>query len=311
MRETEKRWWAAPAALGLLFLAAALFIPSFRQPKMYLTILKNGAYNGIMALGLLFVLLSGEIDLSISAQLSFFGVLCAMLLKKGVPIPLAVLAMLAAAALVGCLLGTVVGRLRVNSVIATIALGVALEGLTYILAGGVPVYNLPEGFTSLTSYKLFQLSQPTLAWFLLTLLTALILRQTYWGRFFYAVGRSPMAAERAGVPVWKTKQAAFALCSLYCGVCALVYIAQIGLAPLRDSSNANVSILAIAALGGVSFSGGRGRVVPVFCAAVFLSALTSIFIVLRMPSYYQNCIKGAIIFFAVLTKMPRPKFCPP
>lgn len=311
MRETGKRRWAAPAVLGAAFLLAALCIPSFRHPKIYLTILKNGAYNGIMALGLLFVLLCGEIDLSVSAQLSFFGVLCAVLLKKGVPVLLAALVMLAAAVLVGFLMGAAVGRLRVNSVIATIALGVALEGLTYILADGMPVYNLPEQFTALASWKPLRLSQPTIAWFLLALFTALVLRQTYWGRFFCAVGRNPLAAERAGVPVARTKEAAFALCSLYCGVCALVYTAQIGLAPLRDSSNAGVSVLAIAALGGVSFSGGRGRVVPVFCAALLLSGLSSAFIVLRVPSYYQNCIKGAIIFLAILTKIPGSKFCPP
>ena len=108
MRETGKRRWAAPAVLGAAFLLAALCIPSFRHPKIYLTILKNGAYNGIMALGLLFVLLCGEIDLSVSAQLSFFGVLCAVLLKKGVPVLLAALVMLAAAGLVGSLMGAAI-----------------------------------------------------------------------------------------------------------------------------------------------------------------------------------------------------------
>lgn len=301
---TRKRYhvWMPPLMLAVVIGIAYFTVRGFDRPQMYLTILKNGAYSGILALGILFVLICGDIDLSLGAQMCFYGVLCAVCLKRGVPILLAILLTLAAALFVGCFLGTAVGRWRVNSMIATIAMSVTLEGLTFILAGGVPVYNLPDTFEALAGHKLLQLPQPTLVWFLLALLTALVLHQTYWGRFFYAVGCNAAAAEKTGVSIARTKTAAFALCSLLCGICSVVYIAQIGLAPLEDSSDINISVLTIAALGGVSFSGGRGRVVPVFCAAVLLSALTSMFIVLRVPPYYQNCIKGAIIFVAVLTK---------
>lgn len=305
MNRKRYRAWMPPLLLAAVVVIAYFTIRGFDRPQMYLTILKNGAYNGILALGVLFVLICGDIDLSLGSQMCFYGVLCAVSLKRGVPIPLAILLTLAAALLVGCILGTAVGRWRVNSMIATIAMGVMLEGLTFILAGGVPIYNLPDGFEALAAHKLFHLSQPTLVWFLLAGLTALILHQTYWGRFFYAVGCNAAAAEKTGVSIARTKTAAFALCSLLCGICSVVYIAQIGLAPLENSSGADISVLTIAALGGVSFSGGRGRVVPVFCAALFLSALTSMFIVLRVPPYYQNCIKGVIIFVAVLTKIQK------
>ena len=274
--------WVPVLMLAALFAAAYLAIPGFQQPRIYLTILKNGAWNGILALGLLMVLICGDIDLSIGAQMSFYGVLCALAMKRGIPISLSVLLTLIAALGAGCFLGTAVGRFRVNSVIATIAMTITLEGVSQIITRGIPVYNLPDAFVEGAVHKFLGLSQPTLVWFLLTGLTALFLRQTYWGRFFYAVGSNRDAARRAGVPIAGTKTV---------------------LAPLNAGSGAHISVLTIAALGGVSFSGGKGKVLPVFCGALFLSALTSIFIVLRVPPYYQNCIKGSILFVAALTKM--------
>lgn len=297
------RTWAPVLMLAALFAAAYLVIPGFQQPRIYLTILKNGTYNGILALGLLLVLICGDIDLSIGAQMSFYGVLCAIAMKRGVPIPFSILLTLAVALGIGCFLGTAVGRFRVNSVIATIAMTITLEGLSQIVTKGVPVYNLPDAFVEQSTRKLFGLSQPTLVWFLLTVLVALFLRQTYWGRFFYAVGNNAAAAQRAGVPIARTEAVAFAGSSLLCALSGIVYISHIGLAPLNAGSGAHISVLTIAALGGVSFSGGKGKVLPVFCGALFLSALTSIFIVLRVPPYYQNCIKGSILFVAALTKM--------
>ncbi|MEY8389131.1 ABC transporter permease [Oscillospiraceae bacterium 38-13] len=295
--------WVPVLMLAALFAAAYLGIPGFQQPRIYLTILKNGAWNGILALGLLMVLICGDIDLSIGAQMSFYGVLCALAMKRGIPISLSILLTLIAALGTGCFLGTAVGRFRVNSVIATIAMTITLEGVSQIITRGIPVYNLPDAFVEGAVHKFLGLSQPTLVWFLLTGLTALFLRQTYWGRFFYAVGSNRDAARRAGVPIAGTKTVAFALNSLLCAVSGIVYIAQIGLAPLNAGRGAHISVLTIAALGGVSFSGGKGKVLPVFCGALFLSALTSIFIVLRVPPYYQNCIKGSILFVAALTKM--------
>ena len=193
---------------------------------------------------------------------------------------------------------------RLFTMIATIATSVTLSGLTYILAGGQPIFDLPT-LPVRAPVRLLGISLPALIWILVAVLAALVLRQTYWGKFFYAVGCNVTAAERAGVPAERTKMVAFSLCSLCCGICAVVYISQLGFSPLEAGQESTNSVLTIAALSGVSFSGGRGRVIPILCATLLMSALTSVFIVLRVPTYYQNCIKGVIIFAALITKIEK------
>ena len=294
-----------PVAILAVLLGVAYFtVTGFDRPQIYLNILKNASYNGMIALGLLFVLICGDIDFSIGAQMSFYGVLFGLIIKNRGGIPLAAAATLAVAVLLGCAQGALVGRYRINSMIATIATSVMLSGLTYILAGGQPIFDLPQ-LPVRASARFYGISQPALIWILVAVLAALVLHQTYWGKFFYAVGCNATAAERAGVPAARTKMVAFSLCSLCCGICAVVYISQLGFSPLEAGQEATNSVLTIAALGGVSFTGGRGKVFPILCAALLLSALTSIFIVLRVPTYYQNCTKGVIIFLALITKMEK------
>ena len=294
-----------PLILLLVLGVAAFTVPGFDKPQIYLNILKNAAHAGIMALGLLFVLICGDIDLSVGAQMSFYGVVLGLLLKTvGLSLPLAIGLTLVLAAALGCLQGVLVGRFRFHSMISTIACGVTLSGLTYILADGLPIFDLPG--LPVSSASPLGLSWPALILVLVAVLAALVLHQTYWGRFFYALGCNAAAAERAGVPAARSKMLSFSLCSLCCGICAATYISQLGFAPLEAAGQeATTSVLTIAALGGASFSGGRGKVVPILCAALLLSALTSIFIVLRVPTYYQNCIKGLIIFIAISTKLAR------
>lgn len=293
------------ALLAVVFWISFYIVPGFNQSWLIPVVTQNASYHGIIALGLLPVLISGNIDLSVGAQMSFYGVLCAVCIKNGWSILPAVCVTLLSALLIGCIQGAAIAGWHLNSILVTISMSMFLIGVSNGLNRGSVILNLPIGLVRLGQFEALGLSLPTLVWIGAALLMALILRQTYWGRFFYAVGFNALAAERAGVPILQTKMVAFGLSSIFCAVSSLVYISQLGFAPLSNGQDATYSVLTIAALSGVSFSGGRGKVSLVMLGALMASALPPLFTLAGVPTYFQNCIKSLILFAAISTNFPK------
>ncbi len=293
------------AALLVLLLVCRAFVPGFHRAGMYFNILTQASITGILAIGMLFVLICGNIDLSIGAQTALYGVLCVYLMKQGVPLPTATLLTILCALVLGGTLGWLIQTRRLNSMVATIAAAVTLQGVTYIVARGLPLFNIPIALERMVSYKIGRLSFCALLFAGIILLAGLILHHTYWGKFFYAVGSDEDTAERAGVPVCRTRVLAFALCSLFCACGAIAFTGRIGLASLDAGGESVLDVMTAAALGGVGFQGGRGKILPVVCATLLLATLSTAFIGLRTPSYYQNLIKGGILFLAISTKITK------
>lgn len=297
-----------PIALVAISLLLQLLInPTINIPGNLLNILKQSSYSGIMAIGMLFVLIGGDINLSIGAQFAFYGVLCSNLMtRQAVPILAALILTMLTAAILGCATGYLIEYFRLNSMISTIALAVTVEGLTFVLAGGIPIFNLPEKFIRYNTIKPYNLSLSVVVLALLGLIAAFILHKTFFGLQLYAVGSDQLAARRMGVSVLWTKMIAYSLCSVATSVSAITYIGWIGTAPLTISFNAELDVLTAAALAGVGFSGGRGNVLPTIISAIFLGVVSALLISLNLAPYYQNIIKGAILFAALLTKSPTP-----
>lgn len=292
--------------VGTAFCIVVLVVPGMHQSWLVPSILRNSAYNGVIALGLMPVLICGEVDLSVGAQMTFYNSLCAALMMKGdVSVPTAILLTLIASIVVGCIQGAVVARWRLSSILVTIATTMVLLGASSALNRGGTILNLPKQLMALGDIKVLGLSMPAMVWFLSAVLMALVLYQTYWGRFFYAVGHNEAASDKAGVPILQTKMVAFALTGLFCALSGVAYISQLGFAPLSNGQETLHSALTVAALGGVSFTGGRGKVLLVLLGGLMLSALTTIFSVIQVPVYWQNCIKGAILFAAIFTNISK------
>lgn len=293
------------AALLALLLVCRACVPGFHHAGMYFNILTQASITGILAIGMLFVLICGNIDLSIGAQTSLYGVLCVYLMKQGIVLPVAMLLTMACALLIGGTLGWLIQTRRLNSMVATIAAAVTLQGVTYIVARGLPLFNIPGSLERMVSAKLGRFSFCSLLFAGTVLLAGLILHHTYWGKFFYALGSDEHTAQRAGVPVRRTRMLAFALCSLLCACGAIAFTGRIGLASLDAGGESVLDVMTAAALGGVGFQGGRGKILPVVCATLLLATLSTAFIGLRTPYYYQNLIKGGILFLAISTKITK------
>ncbi len=301
------RDFVSVALLALTIVASYFFVSGFNQPGMYFSIMTQAAIVGILALGMLFVLVCGDIDLSIGGQSTLYSILCAYFLKNlSMPLLAAIVLTLLAAALTGLLIGWGIDCLTLNPMVATIAAAVTFSGLANIISRGFPIFNLPESLLALSRLTLGMLSVPAALFALLTLLTVFILRYTYWGKFFYAIGSNAAASEKAGVPVRRARMYAYMLCSVFCAVAAIAFVGRVGTATLSMGDSYVLDVLTIAALAGVGFSGGRGNVLPIVCSAFLLTTLTSAFSALQVAFFYQDLLKGAILFFAISTKSRKP-----
>lgn len=285
----------------LIGVPCSLLLPHFGRLNNYLSILKQSSFMAILSVGMLMVLITGEIDLSMGAQFGFFGMLCAFLLKTRLPIPLALLITLLAAALMGGLIGWAVSLFSGKSLLLTIAISLVVRGLSYMISSGIPIYWLPTAFTRAMGTQLGGISVSVLGAAVCGVLGALILHYTYLGKYFYAVGANLYAAVQSGISVRSTKVKAFILCSLFTALGSIFYLGWIGSATLSTGNGMELDVLTAAAIAGVGFDGGKGKVVPTITGALFLGVLSAAFIALNVASNYQNVLKGFILFSAILT----------
>lgn len=289
--------WLAGSLLLLLTLGY-LPIPGFQHLGMYFSILTQSSVVGVMALGMLFVVICGDIDLSIGSQVAWYGMICTHAAQR-MPLLLAVCVTLVVAVVYGLLVGYCTERFHASAVVTTIAGGALLSGITTIIVKGIPVFEIPELLERLVAIKLWNFSFVSLMFLLLACIAVVILHFMYIGKQFYAIGSSKTDAKDAGVNVQGTRMIAFACCSLYCAVGAIMMIGRIGVASIDAGFSTVLKVLAILALAGARLSGGRGSVVRTVCAAFWISAITAMLLALRIPSYYETLLYALILLVAM------------
>lgn len=289
--------WISGSIL-LLLLLGSIPVPGFQHIGMYFSILTQASVMGIMALGMLFVVICGDIDLSIGAQVAWYGMICTHAAAR-MPLLLAVCVTLIAAVCYGLLIGYCTERFHSSAVVTTIAGGALLSGITNIIVKGIPVFEIPLFLEKLVSIKLWKFSFVSLMFLLLACISGVILHFMYIGKQFYAIGSSKTDAKDAGVNVQATRMIAFACCSLFCAVGAILMIGRIGVASINAGWDTVLKVLAILALGGARLSGGRGSVVRTVCAAFWISALSAVLLALRIASYYETLLYALILLLTM------------
>ena len=281
------------------YIAAAASVPSFGTLNNLQMILKQASFLAMTSLGLLCILLVGEIDLSIGTQFAFYGVICGFLYANTNSLFLSFALTLLTAIIVGFIIGYTISKLESNGFLLTIGVSAFLTGAIQMLLSKKDILKMPDSFADFINHGVLGISFPIIVMIVVAVLLALFLRYTYFGKYIYAVGSNESAAEKSGISVDKTKMMAFALGSLIAAVSAIVYVGRIGTAGNYASSNLDTNILASVALGGASFNGGYGKVLPVIFGSIFISLLSSILIALNIAFFYQQFIKSAVLIAVI------------
>jgi ribose/xylose/arabinose/galactoside ABC-type transport system permease subunit len=281
--------------LGVL----AVFAPRFYQGDKFLNILVASAPVLVAAVGMTFVILSRNIDISIGSQLSICGVVAGLLAKTGLPMPLVAAATMAVGSAMGALNGLFVAILGLPSIVVTLATMVMLrEGLRW-WREGESVKNLPPDF------QWFGLGQSGGQWIIIgiALCTFAVfawgLRYLSAGRAVYATGSDPDAAWLVGVRPQRVVFWVLTLMGALTGLAALVNAVRFPQVDPLAGTGMELQVIAAVVVGGVAISGGRGTLAGVLWGVVLLGTIGSALVFLGAEAYWEKALQGAIILIAV------------
>jgi len=292
--------------------AFGLFIPKFLQIGIFLNILEQSTFVGVIAVGLSLTLIAGEMDLSVESVMALAAMLVALTFGTGgagggleldpawLAFPVSLAMALGVGAAVGALNGLLVVRFEINAFIVTLASYIWGRGLVVALSGGRSVYGLPDALRGVAVQRL--LGVPLLAWVLIAvyLVFSFLLAKTPFGRHLFMIGGNAVASNRAGIRVARNVILAFLLSGMLAGLAGWL------LASRTAGATANLGIgmlfqaFAAVVIGGVSLRGGVGRLSGVFAGVLLLSSIQTAINVMGMPPHYTMMIQGLLVLTAVL-----------
>lgn len=280
--------------------AMSLASPVFLTKQNIEAILLALSVEATIAVGMVNLLISGGLDLSVGSTLAFTGVVTGLALNAGTPVVFAVILGLMAALGVGFANGLLVAKMKINPFIVTLGSNMAVRGLLLVLAQGRAVLNLPPEFTIIGQGRLFGIQYPIYVMLALVIIGDFLLRNHRFFRQSYYVGSNERAARFSGINVDLVKIINYSLVALLAGVAGIMITARFGSASVTVGSGLELRVITATIIGGASLSGGEGSVLGAFLGALFMGVLANALNLLGVDVYWQNLITGLILIGAVV-----------
>lgn len=287
--------------LFVILFALCCLHPNFRTSNNIFNILRQASFIAIIAMGEFFVILTGEMDMSISSTIGMVSIFFAgFTVRNGMPMAVAVLLVTVMSAVLGIINGLLVVYGKMPSFIATLVTMNMLKGVNYLYSDGLPISGLSDGFGQLALGKIGIVPYAVILMVLVAVILAIFTKQTALGRSFFAVGGNREASKLSGLNTNFIAILAFVLCAV------LTTIGALGLTSKTQSGNVTLGdnmlfdVMTICVLGGTSLTGGRGRIPGIVIGALFLQVITNIMVLLSINSYWQWVVKGFILVVVVL-----------
>ena len=295
-------------ALILLFVVFSIASPYFLQFDNIIGIFLATAVNGLLALGVTFVIITAGIDLSIGTVMTLSSVMAGVFITMWrLPVPLGVLAGLGTGALCGLVNGLIIAKLKMAPFVATLGMLYVAKGLSLVFSGLKPVY-----FDDTPAYRMISMGSITgaiipgleipnavLVLFGAAIVASLILTKTVLGRYTFALGSNEEATRLSGVNVDRWKIAVYTLGGLFAGLAGIVISARINSAQPSLGQGYELDAIAAAVIGGTSLSGGEGTILGTVIGAFIISTLSNGLRILSVPQEWQTVVTGVILILAV------------
>jgi ribose transport system permease protein len=284
---------------------AAILSPNFLTPINIANLFQQAAVVGVVAIGMTFVILTGNIDLSVGSVVALCGMLVAVLLAGGMSILPALAITVLTGALAGAVIGLITAIAEVPSFIVSLAGLVSFRGITFLLTDGVPVSGLPPSFGIISSTMIpvlpgLQVSSMGLIFVVLCIAAGALLRLTVFGESVYATGGNAEAARLSGLPTTRILVLVFTVSGIMSALAGILLTSRLRIGQPTAAQGLELDAIAAVVLGGTSLFGGRGGVLGTFFAVMLLQVLRNIFNLLGLGSFYQMTVTGLIIVAAIL-----------
>ena len=286
----------------ILFIVAGIFQgQNFLSPQNIINVLRNNAVLGILALGMAFVIIVGEIDLSVGAELVIVGSICLAVLNATQNIVLAVIVTMVCAIGFSTGMGVIVAKGKVPSFVVTLGGMYIFRSVCQYFMGGGGFYGTKKEFGNISNATIGPIPLPIIYLAIVFIVYLYISKHTKMGRHFYAVGSNARAAKLSGLSVDKVKILAFVIMGVSVGLAAIIESSRM-MSINASSSGQSYEMYAIAmtVIGGVSMKGGRGKMVCVLFGIFILAIINNFLNLMGVSAFLVNAIKGAIIIVAVL-----------
>lgn len=273
---------------------------NFLNINNVMNIVNQASINAILAIGASIVILTGGIDLSVGSVVGFAGIFLAMNIKGGMSIPAAIILCLLCGAVIGLFNWVLVSYGKVPAFITTLGSMQAVRGLAQIINEGQAVSGFPLEIGALMKTKFFGVVPIGVLYVIVFYaIMILVLAYTKFGRGIYALGGNSHAARLSGIKVKKLEVIVYILCGVFAAFAGVMLLARLLYADPSAGNSYEMNAIAAAVIGGISMSGGKGKLANTVVGAIILATLTNGLQIMNVATYYQTVITGLVVIVAV------------
>jgi len=287
--------------IGFLIICIIISIasPTFLSKRNILNLLRQSSIIGIISAGMTFVIISGNFDISVGAVAALAGAITMKLATLEVPLILAMLAAIAVSAVIGLINGFFVSKVRVPSLIATMAMVTIVRGLLLMITGGYPITQEFKLLNFLGSEYILGIPVPVILFFIVVLISHIVLTKTKFGRHVFSVGGNQEASKLNGINVDAYKIKVFVINAVLAAIAGIVLTGRLGTATAIAGEGYDMDAIASVVIGGTSVTGGSGSAIRTVVGVLLMGVINNSFNLLSVNIYFQYILKGLIILIAV------------
>ena len=288
--------------LIFLIIIFSIFSEYFLTPRNLLNITRQISINLIVAIGMTFVIITGEIDLSVGSIAALAGVATGSVIVSTSSIFLGIVAGIFVGVLVGLLNGILTVYGKVQSFIVTLAMLGLARGLALVWTDGKPISGLPKNFEILGAGYFGIIPVSTIIAILIFIITFIIFSRTKHGIYIRSIGANREAARLSAIPVKQYRIIAFLLSGLLSAIGGIIITSRLISAQPTAAEGMELNVIAAVILGGASLSGGIGTITGTFLGSIIIGVINNGMNLIGISAFFQQIVKGIIILVAVLAK---------
>ena len=293
-----------PLLILLLTIVLFSFIaPNFTTFNNFRLMIRQISFVTISAVGLMFVMVGGGIDLSIGSQIIFTNIVLSLMMSSTYGYSIDPLIAIPICVAMGTVLGLVNGflsnTLKVHPLIITLGTSYIYKGLGYIIAGGRNIDGLPDSFRVYGQGYVGPVPVPIIIMVVVAIIGAYFLHNTNFGSHVFAMGGNQETAHLVGINVKRMKLVVFAIAGFASGITSVILLSRVFNGQVTTGSGIEFDALTAALLGGVSFAGGEGTIMGLVTGVMIIGVLNNGMQLFGLQDFYQNLVKGALLLAAV------------
>jgi ribose/xylose/arabinose/galactoside ABC-type transport system permease subunit len=289
---------------GIVVVFAAIVVtmmiasPQFRTQGNFLNLLRQNAIIGILACAMTFAIILGGLDLSVGANAAMSSVVAARLMID-FNIPLGIAGALLTGLLIGIVNGLLIAYVGVNPFVSTLGTMTVVRGLVYVWTNATPLFGVKFTFTRLGLGSSFGVPNPFWIFLIVAVVLYILLSQTRFGHYIYAIGGNALAAREMGINVKRTKLLVYALIGVCAAISGIILVGQTATGQPAGALNYELTAIAAVIVGGATLSGGYGNLLSTIVGVYLLGIVSNALNLFGVSPFWQPVATGTILVIAV------------